>query len=117
MTKVSSVLGLLAWLLLSPLAQAARDFPQDAQRGTITAHQYPNYRIGSTTYRLAPGGRIFNQQNLIIMPVSLSRAQAEVMYRIDYLGELSEIWLLTPEEAALNPKQSDRPQPGNSGRR
>ncbi len=115
MGKKLSVLGLLAWLLLFAPAQAARDFPQDAQRGTLTAHAYPNYRIGSATYRLAPGGRIFNQQNLIVMPASLPARKAEIMYRLDYQGYLSELWLLTREEAALNPKQDNRPRSGTPG--
>ena len=112
MSRTLSVLGLLASLLwLSPL-QAAREFPQQAQRGTLTSHQYPVYRIGSTNYRLAAGGRIFNQQNLIITPASLPKRSAEVMYRIDFRGELSSIWLLTQEEAALNPKR-----PSGTGKR
>ncbi|UCH48618.1 MAG: hypothetical protein JSU95_02080 [Betaproteobacteria bacterium] len=110
MGKTLSVLGLFAWLLWLSPAQAARDFPQDARRGTLTAHEYPNYRIGTTTYRLAPGGRIFNEQNLIVMPASLPKKKAEIMYRLDYQGYLSEIWFLTREEAALNPKQSNRPR-------
>lgn len=76
----------------------------------MTAHEYPNYRIGTTSYRLAPGGRIFNEQNLIIMPAALPKKKAEIMYRVDYQGQLSEIWLLTREEARLNPKRSDRPR-------
>ncbi len=112
MTKIFPVLALLAWLLWWPPAQAVRNFPQDALRGTLTAHTYPIYRIGSATYRLAPGGRIFNQQNLIIMPVSLTVQRAEIMYRIDHRGDLSEIWLLTREEAELNPTQGNRQQLG-----
>ena len=115
MGKSLSVLGLLAWLLLCAPAQAARNFPQDAQRGTLTAHKYPNYRIGAATYRLAPGGRIFNEQNLIIMPASLPNQKAEIMYRLDYQGYLSEIWLLTREEAVLNPKQGNRPRSAAPG--
>lgn len=115
MGKSLSVLGLLAVLTLCATATFARDFPRDARRGTITAHAYPNYRIGTVTYRLAVGGRIFNQQNLIIMPASLPRRAAEVMFRLDSSGELSAIWLLTPEEAARYPKPITAPPP-KSGR-
>lgn len=106
MGKTLSVLGLLASLLWLLPAQAAREFPQDALRGTITSHQYPHYRIGSTTFRIATGGKIFNQQNLIITPASLPQRSAEVMYRLDMRGDLGAIWLLTPEEAALIPKRT-----------
>ncbi len=104
MGKTLTVLGLLASLLWMSPPSAARDFPQQAKRGTITAHQYPQYRIGSSTYRLAAGGRIYNEQNMIIMPASLQKPKAEVMYRLDFRGELSAIWLLTPEEAVRIPK-------------
>lgn len=61
------------------------------------------------TYRLAAGGRIYNEQNLIIVPVSLQRPRAEVMYRFDLNGDLAAIWLLTPAEA----KQYPKPGSGN----
>lgn len=41
---------------------------------------------------------------MIIMPASLQKPKAEVMYRLDFRGELSAIWLLTPEEAVRIPK-------------
>jgi len=109
MGKTLTVLGLLGWLLWLSPAEAVRDFPQQARRGTITSHQYPHYRIGSTTYRIAPGGRIYNEQNLIIMPASLPNGKAEVMYRLDMQGDLSAIWLLTREEAAVIAKPGTSP--------
>ena len=110
MGRTLSVLGLLAWLLWATPAQAARNFPQDAQRGTLTSHEYPDYRIGTTSYRISPAGRIYNEQNLIIMPASLPNRKAEIMYRLDFQGYLSEIWLLTRDEARRNPKQGNRPR-------
>jgi hypothetical protein len=104
MGKTLTVLGLLAGLLWMAPAAFARDFPRDARRATLNWHHYPQYRIGSTTYHLAAGGHIFNEKNLIIMPASLQRQQVEVMYRTDGTGQLSAIWLLTPEEAVLIPK-------------
>jgi hypothetical protein len=49
---------------------------------------------------MSAGGRIFSQQNLIIMPVSLQQQTAQIMYSVDVNGQLSAIWLLTPPEAA-----------------
>ena len=110
--KVAPAYGLvllLVSLLCVSAAEAARNFPQDAVRGTITEHQYPNYKIDSSTYRMSAGGRFYNQHNLIIMPVSF-HGQAEVMYRLDFSGRLYAIWLLTREEAAMHPKPA-RPTP------
>ena len=97
------VVLLFASLLWASAAEAARNFPQNARRGTITEHRYPHYKIDSSIYRIAAGGRIYNQHNLIIMPASFY-GQAEVMYRLDINGQLSAIWLLTREEAAMHPK-------------
>jgi len=110
MNKLLTVLGLLASLLWIDTATAARDFPPGARRGTLVAHQYPQYQIGSVTYRMAAGGRIYNRQNLIIMPASLQQQSAEVVYRLDLSGQISAIWLLTPEEAALHPKSTTETQ-------
>ena len=107
---------LFASLLCGSFAEAARSFPQNARRGTITEHQYPHYKIDSSVYRIAAGGRIFNQHNLIIMPASFY-GKAEVMYRLDINGELSAIWLLTREEAAMHPNpNTPRPLKESGGR-
>ena len=106
---------LFASLLCWSVADAARNFPQDAQRGTITEHQYPLYQIDASTYRIAAGGRIIDQHNRIIMPASFY-GKAEVMYRLDNRGELSVIWLLTREESELHPKPLPRSAPESGGR-
>lgn len=110
------VVLLFASLLCGSAAEAARNFPQNARRGTITEHQYPHYKIDSSIYRIAAGGRIYNQHNLIIMPASFY-GQAEVMYRLDINGQLSAIWLLTREEAALHPNPNAPELPAESGGR
>ena len=86
-------------LVAAPSAAFDRMFPPNANRGELKAHQYPIYKIGNRSYRMSPGGRIFSQQNLIIMPVSLLQQTAQIMYSIDINGQLSAIWLLTPAEA------------------
>ena len=60
-------------------------------------------KIGDKTLRLAPGGRIFNQQNLIMMPASLQSQTAQIMYTTDMNGDLSRVWLLNAEEAVRYP--------------
>lgn len=116
MYKVAPVCAivLIVGLLLCALeAQAARNFPQDARRGTITEHQYPVYRINKSNLRIAAGGRIYDQHNRIIMPASFYGA-AEVMYKLDLNGDLSIIWILTREEA-LRYKKPVTIQPLDSG--
>lgn len=87
-------------LIAEPSAALDRFFPPNASRGELKAHEYPLYKIGSRSYRISAGGRIFSQENRIIMPVSLQQQTAQIMYAVDINGQLSAIWLLTPEEAA-----------------
>ena len=84
-------------------AVAERTFPEHAKRGDLQAYKYPSMKIGGHVYKLAPGSRIFNQKNLIIMPASLQVQTAPVMYLLDISGDLSRIWLLTDDEAARLP--------------
>lgn len=98
-------------LALTPVsAQVLREFPADAKRGVLEAHEYPNYRIGKITYRISAGGRIRDQQNRIVMPVSLPAQKADVIYRIDINGQLSAIWLLTSDEIKRFPRPPE-PKP------
>jgi hypothetical protein len=94
---VGTLLLLVSWCV--PV-QAERNFPQNARRGDVTAHQYPNYTIDEKTRRLAVGGKIYNEHNRIIMPVSLSTQKLAVMYVLDPRGEISKMWLLTVAEAS-----------------
>jgi hypothetical protein len=84
-------------------AFAERNFPEQAKRGDMKAYEYPSMKIGDNVYRLTAGSRIFNQQNLIIMPASLQIQTAPVMYMLDISGDLSRIWLLTGDEATRLP--------------
>jgi hypothetical protein len=92
-------------------AHAERHFPQTARRGEITAHNYPYYTIDKKTRRLAAGGKIYNEHNMIIMPASLQRQKSQVMYAMDFRGELGSIWLLTPAEAAKYKQSTPAPKP------
>jgi len=96
---------LAAILVLAGATQAfaERNFPEQARRGELNAYEYPLMKIGDNVYRLSPGSRILNQQNLIIMPASLRVQTAPVMYMLDMSGDLSRIWLLTGDEAARLP--------------
>ena len=90
-------------LLATTPAIAERSFPPAAKRGELKAHEYPRYQIGKAIYRISAGGKIFNELNMIIMPVSLQKQKAQVMYLIDMNGNLSALWLLTKAEAAKHP--------------
>lgn len=95
------VAALLASALLfwTPLAHSARQLPADAHFGQITGFQYPLVAFGSRVLRMGPGARIYNQQNLIIVPAAMPH-RAAVLFKLDFQGQISGIWLLTAQEAA-----------------
>ena len=96
----------LQWVTLAAWAQQPRPvpLPGDARYGELKAFQHPQARIGDKVLRLAPGAKLYNTQNLIIMPVGMPQ-QASVLYRQDTSGDIIELWLLTPAEAAAAKKR------------
>ena len=98
-----ALLASMLTLVCATQACAERNFPEQARRGDLKAYDYPSMNIGDNIYRLAAGSRIFNQQNLIIMPAALQIQTAPVMYILDTSGDLSRIWLLNGDEAAQHP--------------
>ncbi len=95
---MAAILGLAA-CMLSAAAWPQRQLPQDARFGEMTRFAYPQVVISKRTFHMAPGARIYNQQNLIIMPVAMP-PRANVLFEVDTAGHLSGIWLLTAQEAA-----------------
>jgi hypothetical protein len=91
-------------LLLSGLVQistsfAARQLPADAKFAVISAFPYPNLVVKGGTLHMGPGAKIYSEQNLFIVP-SAVRVPASVLLRLDDRGEVTTMWVLTPDEAA-----------------
>jgi hypothetical protein len=60
--------------------------------------------------RLAPGARIRDRNNLLVVSGALIGQDLLVRYTRDPLGLLHEVWVLTPSEAAVGmppPRQLD----------
>ncbi len=80
-------------------AHAGRVLPQNAQIGPLNGFSYPDVQIGGKIFRLAPGVRIYDTFNRIVIPTSLP-ASGNVFYQLDPGGMLIRMWLPTPEEEA-----------------
>jgi len=91
-------LAVLVCCLLAGPATAQRQLPQDGKYVKQAQFNYPFVKLGKQILRLAVGGKIYNEQNLIIMPAT-APGKADVFYRVDLNGEISQIWILTPEES------------------
>ena len=99
-----AALMLVAGLLAAPAsAQVQRNFPQNALRGEISFEAPPEIRINGRPQRLAPGVRIRGQNNMLEMSGALAGSRAPAHYTLDIGGEVSNVWLLRPEELANRP--------------
>lgn len=91
----------------APLGAQAQD-PQrippiaaDAQRGVLLVTAPPEVLLDGQPARLAPGARIRDRNNLLVVSGALIGQPLVVRYTRDPLGLLREIWVLTPTEATV----------------
>ena len=76
-----------------------RTLPADAERGEIRHLQGMTIAIDGAERRLAPGARIRDASNLIIVPSAIP-PRALAKYVVDADGAVRRICILTPQEAA-----------------
>jgi hypothetical protein len=85
------------------LAQVQRNFPPNALRGELVVVDVPQVSINGVSGSLAPGVRIRGQNNMLQMSGSLVGAKLLVHYTLDTSGQVKDVWILTPDEAAKRP--------------
>ena len=88
---------------LPAAAQAPRNFPATALRGEIVVTSPPELLLNQRPARLAPGARIRDTRNLLVMSGATVRQRLPVNYTLDLHGQLLDVWLLSPQEAARKP--------------
>ena len=76
-----------------------RHFPEKAVRGLMVVQQPPSITMDGLPDRLAPGSRIHNTQNLLVLSGTLVGQQLVVNYTRENTGLVYEVWILTPDEA------------------
>lgn len=99
---------------------AVRTLPEDARRGYLSFVQENTVSLDGKQLRLAPGGQIRGQNNLLVLPTTLPK-NSLVKYQLDGGGNLFRAWILTPQEAAQPDRYatptlpwSSSPEPGRS---
>jgi len=93
------LLALIALLVASAAAAQLRTIPADAERGEVRHVQASIVELNGARETLAPGVRIRDPQNRLIVPAALP-AGALVKFRRDANGAVREVWILTPAEAS-----------------
>ena len=83
-----------------------RTFPVDVERGELTVLQSNLVQLGNAKEQMAPGARIFNLHNRVQLPVTLAGQKQVVNYRRNATGQISEVWLLSAQEAQTTPRKN-----------
>lgn len=94
---------LVATLLLTAAAAHAqavqREFPAKALRGTMVVAQPPLVAMDDRATRFAPGARILDASNKLVLSSTLVNQERVVNYTLDQRGQIHQVWLLTEAEA------------------
>jgi hypothetical protein len=110
--RITLLLGFGAAVLAAGtgLAQTmtVRTLPEEAKRAYLSHVRENLVSLDGVQTRLAPGGQIRGQNNLLIVPAAIPR-ESLVKYQLDQSGQLYRAWILTPEEAA----RPDKYQPAS----
>jgi hypothetical protein len=103
MLRCATLVTLLALGSTAAFAQMARPFPATALRGELVVVQAPDVRLNGRPARLAAGARIRGADNLFKVSGAIAGQRLLVHYTFDISGDLQEVWVLTPAEAARQP--------------
>jgi hypothetical protein len=80
-----------------------RNFPQKALRGKIVFGAPPFIELDGNVAQMATAYRVHGFDNLLLMSTQLVGVEGVVDYSLDTTGQVYEVWLLTPAEAAKKP--------------
>jgi hypothetical protein len=94
----------------SASAQVQRNFPREALRGDLVVGAFPEASLNGKPARFAPGARIFGLSNTFELPHTIAGRKAKVHYTVDMQGQLRDVWILRPDEAAKEPWPATREQ-------
>jgi hypothetical protein len=106
-TRATAVLAASLVVFAQPLGAQTLDpqrippMAKHAQRGVLRVMAPPEVLLNGQPARLAPGARIRDRNNLLVVSGALLGQDLVVRYTRDPLGLLHEVWVLTPREAAV----------------
>jgi hypothetical protein len=90
----------LAAVITAAHAQIFRQLPANGQLAELAGQQpYPLLKLNDKTVRLAPGGRIYDENNRTLVHGALP-ATATVLFLQDLNGNVSRIYILRADELA-----------------
>lgn len=81
-------------------AQLSRQLPTDSLRGEVAFGQPPEVLVNGQPARLAPGARIRDANNMLVLSGSVAGQKLKVNYTVDQYGLLFNVWVLRADELA-----------------
>ena len=99
-----------ACIATSAVAQVQRAFPQNALRGVIAFGLMPEVKVNDVAARVAPGAQIRDANNTVVLPGAVTGGRFIVHYTVDTSGLVKDVWILRPEEMAVQPWPTTREQ-------
>jgi hypothetical protein len=81
-------------------AQMVRPIDLKSLRGDVVFGQAPDLTLNGQAVRLAPGARIRDTQNMLVLSAGLTGQKRTVNYTLDPYGLLMNVWLLTDADIA-----------------
>ncbi|HEY2558471.1 MAG TPA: hypothetical protein VGI48_02045 [Caldimonas sp.] len=103
MIRTAAALLAAACIVAPATAQMQRAFPQNALRGALVVGVAPDIVLNGERARLAPGARIRDANNMVAVPSALVGGPYLVHYTLDASGLVKDVWILRPDEAAVQP--------------
>ena len=82
-----------------------RELPKAALLGRLQVGQPPDVLLNGQPTRLAPGARIRDENNQIVMSAALMSQAFAVKYLLDSSGLVSQAWILTADEVRASRKR------------
>jgi hypothetical protein len=103
MVRHAAALLAAACIAAPAAAQVQRAFPQNALRGALVLGVAPGILLNGAAASLAPGARIRDAANMAVVPSAVAGGPYLVHYTVDTSGLVKDVWILRPDEAAVNP--------------
>ena len=99
MRRWAWILALTTAFAATSHAQLPRQFPANGKLGEMVGqqHLFPLIQINDKVLRLAPGGRVIDENNRTLLHSYLPK-QAYVLFVEDMNGDLSRVYILRPDE-------------------
>jgi predicted YcjX-like family ATPase len=110
MIRLTRLIALAAAVCVagSALAQVqTRRIPDTAKRGQMTYLTQSVVEVDGTRMQLAAGARIWNRENLTIVPAALPRDSLVEYEANEKTRQIYRVWILTDAEAARPNKNTD----------